>query len=164
MEFKIVVAAIDIHDDLAKTVIQTAESLARRDDAALYVVSAWPPLKDVTPAYAADLAPTAVVVTEASLELNKKNRADAEKKLKELAQEAAPDAQVMMFDGEPNNVIPEIAAKTGADVIVAGSHQKGFWNTLFTGGASRALIHEAPCAVFLVTKPFAEKMLSAAKG
>jgi nucleotide-binding universal stress UspA family protein len=162
MEFRNVVAAIDIYDELAKSVILTAEHLARRDDAALYVVSAWSPLKDVTPAYAADLAPTAVVVTEASIELDKRNRTAAEKKLKELARESAPDAQVMMFDGDPANVIPEIARKTGADVIVAGSHQKGFWSALFTGGASRALIHDAPCAVFLVTKAFAEKVAGAA--
>lgn len=163
MEFRNVVAAIDINDDLAKIIIQTAEGLARRDEAALYVVSAWPPLKDVTPAYAADLAPTAVVVTEASIELDKRNRAAAEKKLRALAQESAPDAQVMMFDGEPSNVIPEIARKTAADVIVAGSHQKGFWSALFTGAPSRALIHDAPCAVFLVTKAFAEKAAAAAK-
>lgn len=164
MEFKNVVAAIDINDDLAEAVILTAQSLAHRSDAALYVVSAWPPLKDVAPAYAADLSSTAVVVTEAMIDLDRKNRAAAEKKLRALAEENAPDAQVMMFDGEAADVIPDIARKTGADVIVAGSHQKGFWETLFSGGASRALIHDAPCGVFLVTTPFAEKILAAAKG
>lgn len=163
MEFKNVVAAIDVTDDLAKAVILAAEGLARRDDAALFVVSAWPPLKDVTPAYASDLAPTAVVVTEAAIEMDRKNRAAAEKKLKALAQEYAPEAQVMMFDGEPANIIPDIAVKTAADVIVSGSHQKSFWGALFTGGSSRALIHDAPCAVFLVTKPYAEKLIAAAK-
>lgn len=163
MELKNIVAAIDVNDDLAEAVILTAESLARRDDAALFVVGAWPPLSDVTPAYAADLAPTAVAVSEAALELDKKNRAAAEKKLKELTQKLAQDAQVMMFDGEPESVVTEIAKQTGADVIVSGSHQKGFWGSLFSGGSSRTLVHEAPCGVFLVTKPFAEKVIASAK-
>ena len=63
MELKNIVAAIDVNDDLAEAVILAAESLARRDDAALFVVGAWPRLSDVTPAYAADLAPTAVAVS-----------------------------------------------------------------------------------------------------
>lgn len=163
MEFKNVVAAIDVGDDLARAIVIAADHLARQDDAALFIVSAWEPLSDVTPAYAADLAPTAVAVSEAALELDRKNRHAAEKKLRELAAEFAPEAQVMMFDGAPENVVPDIARKTGADVIVAGSHQKGFWGSLFAGAASRALTHDAPCAVFLVTKPFAEKILKAEK-
>ena len=162
MDFRNIVASVDVKDDLARAVVIAAEGMARKHDAALHLVTVWPMLASAAPPYAADLAPTSVAVSEAAIEQDKKARASAEKRLKEMSRELAPDAQVHIFDGEPADVVADIAKKTGADVIVAGTHQKGFWGSLLSGAPSRDLVHDAPCAVFLVTKPFAEKLLAAA--
>ena len=50
------------------------------------------------------------------------------------------------------------AEKTGADLIVTGSHQRGIWGALVHGSASREVIHDAPCAVFVVTRRYADKV------
>lgn len=159
-DFRAIVAAVNVEDDLAEAVVRTAASLARRYDAALFMVAAWPGVLDPAPAYAADMAPSAATISHAAIEEDKKARAATEKRLKEMAARLAPGAQVMLFDGDPAHVIPDIARKTDADVIVAGSHQRGFWGALWAGAASRDLVHEAPCNVFLVTKKSAESIMA----
>ena len=64
----------------------------------------------------------------------------------------------MVLDGEAADEVARYAKKLGADIIVTGSHQRNFWGALFQGSASRELIREAPCAVFLVTKAFAKTL------
>ena len=51
--------------------------------------------------------------------------------------------------GNPEQVIVEIARSWGADLIVVGSHGRGFWGRLL-GSVSDAVVHHAPCSVLVV--------------
>lgn len=52
--------------------------------------------------------------------------------------------------GRPAEVIIEIADKLGSDLIVVGSHGRGFWGRLTLGSVSDVVLHHAPCSVLVV--------------
>lgn len=158
MKFRTIIAAIDVNDDLAAGVLRAAQSFADRDGATLEAVSVWPSLAAYSPTFSGDLAAGAGAVNQAAVEQHREGRKACAARLAELAAQFAPRARPVVLDGEPADAAGRYAAKIGADLIVAGSHQRGFWGSLWQGGASRAVVHDAPCAVFLVTKPFAEKL------
>jgi nucleotide-binding universal stress UspA family protein len=162
MQMRTIVAAIQVHDDLAKAVLLASRSFARYD-AAIHVVSAWPILTPGVAAFAGEVGAMAGPLTQESIAAHKSARVEEENALRALVRDFAPNAQVTMLDGEPGDAVTAHAKKIGADVIVTGSHQKGFWGSLIAGAASRDLVRDAPCGVFLVTKPFAEKILAEAR-
>lgn len=51
--------------------------------------------------------------------------------------------------GRPAQVIVETARSWQPDLIVVGSHGRGFWGRLGLGSVSDAVIHEAPCSVLV---------------
>ena len=54
--------------------------------------------------------------------------------------------------GAPDQQIVEKAKAWGADLIVVGSHGRGFWGRLL-GSVSDGVVHHAPCSVMVVRKP-----------
>src|SRR5688572_22251846 len=73
-----------------------------------------------------------------------------------LLRRGAPDNPVDVTTvvelGQPAAVILENATKWNPDLIIVGSHGRGFWGRLALGSVSDAVVHNAPCAV-LVTRP-----------
>ncbi|HMS42083.1 MAG TPA: universal stress protein [Pyrinomonadaceae bacterium] len=55
-----------------------------------------------------------------------------------------------VLSGSPEREIVEEAEKWGADLIVVGSHGYGFWERMFVGSVSNAVVHHAPCSVMVV--------------
>lgn len=158
MQFRSIIAAIDVDDDLAVGVLKAAQSLAQKDGAALQVISVWPPVSAVTPTFSAEIAASSSVISQAAIEQHRTGRENCESRLAEITEKHATGAKAVILDGDPADATAEYASKHGADLIVTGSHQRNFWNTLFQGSASRELVREAPCAVFLVTKAFASTL------
>lgn len=158
MKFGTIIAAIDINDELADDVLRVAQSLAERDDAQLEAVMVWPTVAVYSPTFSGDFAAGAGAVNQAAIEQHREGREMCEKRLADLVSEHAPRAKPVVLDGDAADETGKHAAEIGADLIVAGSHQRGFWGSLWRGSASREVIHDAPCAVFLVTKRFAEKI------
>ncbi len=158
MQFRSIIAAIDIDDDLAIGVLKAAQGLAQKDGAGLQVVSVWPSVSAVTPTFSAEISASSSVLSQATIEQHRIGRENCENRLAEVAAKHAPGAMAIVLDGDPADATAEYAAENGADLIVTGSHQRNFWNTLFQGSASRELVREAPCAVFLVTKAFASTL------
>lgn len=62
------------------------------------------------------------------------------------------DLAIKIMKGPPEKEIVEIAEAWGADLIVVGSHGRGFWGRML-GSVSDAVIHDAPCSVLVVRKP-----------
>lgn len=54
--------------------------------------------------------------------------------------------------GAPKQAIVEEAEEWGADLIVVGSHGYGFWERMFLGSVSNAVVQHAPCSVLVVRK------------
>ena len=55
--------------------------------------------------------------------------------------------------GPADQLIIEKAIDWNADLIVVGSHGRGFWGRLL-GSVSNGVVHHAPCSVLVVRKPF----------
>ena len=55
--------------------------------------------------------------------------------------------------GRPSRAIVETATSWDADLIVMGSHGRGFWGRLTLGSVSDAVVHHAPCSVLIVKMP-----------
>jgi nucleotide-binding universal stress UspA family protein len=51
--------------------------------------------------------------------------------------------------GAPDQQLIEIAKEWKADMIVVGSHGRGFWGRLL-GSVSTGVVHHAPCSVLVV--------------
>ena len=52
--------------------------------------------------------------------------------------------------GRPSEQIIAAAAGWPADLIVVGSHGRGFWSRLALGSVSSEVVHHAPCSVLVV--------------
>ena len=55
--------------------------------------------------------------------------------------------------GPADQLIIDKAIDWNADLIVVGSHGRGFWGRLL-GSVSNGVVHHAPCSVLVVRKPF----------
>ncbi len=59
------------------------------------------------------------------------------------------DLTIKVLGGQPEEEIVELAEKWGADLIVVGSHGRGFFGRML-GSVSDAVVHHAPCSVLVV--------------
>lgn len=157
MHFKTIIAAIDLDDDLAEEVLKTAQSLAQKDGASLRAVTVWPSVTITAPAFSGEVAATAATVTQSVMEQHREGRERCKEQLAAKAAQFAPDADVVVLEGDAADEVTTYAEDVGSDLIVTGSHQRNFWNSLLQGSASRELVREAPCAVFIVTKACTDK-------
>lgn len=55
-----------------------------------------------------------------------------------------------VFLGNPSQQIIEEAENWKADLIIVGSHGKGFWQRTMIGSVSDSIIHHAHCSVLVV--------------
>ncbi|MBK8302980.1 MAG: universal stress protein [Chloracidobacterium sp.] len=56
-----------------------------------------------------------------------------------------------IVNGDPGQQLVEIAKAWDADLIVVGSHGRGFWGRLL-GSVSDGVTHHSPCSVLVVRK------------
>lgn len=62
------------------------------------------------------------------------------------------DLTVQVSMGAPDRILVETAEQWKADLVVVGSHGRGFWGRMLLGSVSDSLIHHAPCSVLVVRK------------
>lgn len=58
----------------------------------------------------------------------------------------------LIKSGASDQVIIETAQEWNADLIVVGSHGRGFWGRVMVGSVTDSLVHNAPCSVLVVRK------------
>jgi nucleotide-binding universal stress UspA family protein len=162
MKLKTIVAAVQTNDDLADAVVVAARHLSA-GSAKVHIITAWAPVVPTPVGMTPDVAVVAGPAAQDAVEADRKARAEEPAKLKALAAAHCPGAEIAIVDGDPGAAVSGYAKRVDADVIVTGSHQKGFWGGLLAGAASRDVVRDAPCAVFLVTKPFAKRVLVATR-
>lgn len=158
MQFTSIIAAIDLDDDLAEGVVRAAASLAQKDGAKLQIVTVWPAYSAASPGFSAELGASSAAVADALMEQHREGRAECKERVKEVAARLAPSAETVVVDGDAAEAVAQYAKKANTDLIVTGSHQRKFWGSLFQGSPSFELVRESPCAVFLVTKAFADQL------
>lgn len=62
------------------------------------------------------------------------------------------DLTIKILRGPPEKEIVELAEEWGADLIVVGSHGRGFIGRMI-GSVSDSVVHHAPCSVLVIRKP-----------
>lgn len=76
---------------------------------------------------------------------------DAEARIRKRFTAAEVPVTTKVERGSPDPIIIDIATDWKADLIVVGSHGRGFWGRLL-GSVSNAVVHHAPCSVLVVKK------------
>ncbi len=99
------------------------------------------------------------VSVEYSLEMERATQRQAEEFVAEAAaaiRECFPNSNIdittQVLVGASDQVIIETAKEWNADLIVVGSHGRGFWGRVMVGSVSDSLVHHAPCSVLVVRK------------
>ncbi len=126
------------------------EMVVKPEDTAIKIVSVYEltlPL-DVFPA-----------PTDFSEKLENSARGQAEEFAEQsaaLVRERFPDSNIdltiQVSMGTPEEILLETAKEWNADLIVVGSHGRGFWGRMLLGSVTDALVHHAPCSVLVVRK------------
>jgi nucleotide-binding universal stress UspA family protein len=62
----------------------------------------------------------------------------------------------LVTTGATDQVIVETAKDWNADLIVVGSHGRGFWGRVMIGSVSDSVVHNAHCSVLVVRKTITE--------
>ncbi len=75
--------------------------------------------------------------------------ADSAEQIKKALSGSNPDIETEVKLGAPARVIIDDAKDWNADLIVVGSHGRGFWGRLTIGSVSDAIVHHAPCSVLI---------------
>jgi len=97
---------------------------------------------------------------EYSQELEEATRRQAEEFVKEAAaavRECFPNSNIEITTqvsvGAADQALIETAKEWNADLVVVGSHGRGFWGRILIGSVSDSLVHHAPCSVLVVRPP-----------
>ncbi len=149
MDFNKVVAVIDVDDELAALVLDTAARLTAASGE-LHAIDSNPFISTFESPYASG-------AIEAD---TKAHQADAKRRLSDmesLKARYAPNTEIAVLDGNPSRDAASYAKKISADLIVIGSHQKTWWKRLLLGSESSDMLREAPCAVFVVTEAYRKR-------
>lgn len=94
-----------------------------------------------------------------SPEFSQELESSAQKKAQEFAAQAAAqvrerfpniDLTTQISLGAPDEILIETARTWEADIIVIGSHGRGFWGRMLLGSITDSLVHHAPCSVLVV--------------
>jgi nucleotide-binding universal stress UspA family protein len=73
------------------------------------------------------------------------------------------ESTMQMENGDPVSEIMRVAQESGYDLIVAGSRGRNPVGELLLGSVSKALVHQAPCPVLVVSKDASARFEPAAR-
>lgn len=76
--------------------------------------------------------------------------ADAKTQTLEIHPDLNLSSKVLI--GSPARAVIEEAEEWGAELIVVGTHGRGFWGRSLLGSVSSAVLHHSPCSVLVVRK------------
>jgi nucleotide-binding universal stress UspA family protein len=145
-----ILIATDGSDFSREAVEQACRMLFTPEDTEIKIICVYPPVVPL------DAFPQSA---EYAKKLEEKERGDAEsfaRSAADLVKEYFPESSVKFETeikiGAPDQVIIETAKTWKPNVIVVGSHGRGFWGRLTLGSVSDSIIHHAPCSVLVVRK------------
>jgi nucleotide-binding universal stress UspA family protein len=132
----------------SKAAVRETCRFFRPEDAEILIVSAY---EDAAPIAAEPFAISAEYyqrLEDAVREQAEEFVADAKTELEGLCNKELK-ITTRVVCGAPDQQLIELAKEWPADLIVVGSHGRGFWGRLL-GSVSTGVIHHAPCSVLVV--------------
>ena len=145
-----ILIATDGSDFSRAAVEKACETLIDPADAEIKIVSVY---EQVTPLAAEPFAVSAEYCQEmmnAARTQSANFVDDAAAAIRQRFPDAELDITTVVEMGAPARVVIDLANEWRPDVIVVGSHGRGFWGRLTLGSVSDAIIHHAPCSVLTV--------------
>lgn len=149
-----VLAAIDPNHAAAKPValdrqiLRAAHDISVRLKRPLRAVHAWQPLTYLYASAPTETAPVWIPPeTDAQYEQTLRRQGDAELRRADLA-----SAQIEYLIGAPEEVLPELARKSHAELIVMGAISRTGLERLMLGSTAQRVMDRVPCDI-LVIKP-----------
>lgn len=133
-------------------VAECCRIVIRPENADVLIVSAY---EDAYPIAAEPFAISAEYyqkLDDAVCELAKSFVESAKKVVEDKFPNAGFPIRTEILRGAPDQQIIETAKEWKADIIVVGSHGRGFWGRLL-GSVSNGVVHHAECSVMVVRKP-----------
>lgn len=99
-----------------------------------------------------DAFATTAQFTEERNQILHRNAEESVQKAAEAVKNCFPKAEIKseIAMDYAERLIIERAVAEQADLIVVGSHGRGFWGRLTLGSVSDAVVHHAPCSVLVV--------------
>lgn len=139
--------------DFSRAAIEQACQIAMdQKEAEIKVFSVYEPHQPIA-------AEPFAVSAEFHAELDKIGKTQAEGWAKEAADQvrsalngAGVTVTTSVENGDPAKLIVDAASSWGADLVVMGSHGRGFWGRLTLGSVSDAVLHHVPCSVLITKK------------
>jgi len=145
-----ILIAVDGSEFSREAVEKTCRIIAATETTEIKIVCVYQPVIPI------DAFPQSAEYSE---KLEQKEVADAESFVRSSAahiREYFADTDVKIETeirtGAPDRTVLEIAKEWKPNLIVVGSHGRGFWGRLTLGSVSDSIIHHAPCSVLVVRK------------
>jgi nucleotide-binding universal stress UspA family protein len=91
----------------------------------------------------------APVPSEVSEEYERQADQVAKRHLEQVI-DLCPSARIRVESGDPGERICAVAAETGVDLVVVGTHDRGTLRRILGGSVSDNVAHHAPCPVLLI--------------
>lgn len=135
----------------SKTAVETVcRMIEDNENARIKIVSAYEqPIMAVAAPHAMPAGYNPILEREMK-ELATQAVSEAERKVRERFPDLNDNLSTGVLCGSPERKIVEEAENWNADLIVVGSHGYGFWERMFLGSVSSAILHHAPCSVLVV--------------
>lgn len=148
-----IMIATDGSDFSKYAVKKCCEMIVKPADTQVRIVSVY---EHILPMAAEPFAVSAEYYQEIEKEIGKQAEDFAEQaaaQVRECFPAKTIDVSIQVERGAPDRVIIEAAKDWNADLIVVGSHGRGFWGRMMLGSISDSVLHHAPCSVMVVRKP-----------
>lgn len=127
------------------------QMVVKPEETAIKVVSVY----EMT--FPLDVFPTPTDFTERLENSAREQAAEFAEQAEAMIRGFFPDANIDLTTqiavGAPEQILIEEAKEWNADLVVVGSHGRGFWGRMLLGSTTDALVHHAPCSVLVVRKP-----------
>ena len=147
-----ILIATDGSDYSTAAINEACRVLIRPETADVLIVSAYEDAYPITAEPFAISAEYYQKLDEAVSEMAKSYVQTGEKMVRDSFSTASFPIATKILRGAPDQQIIEMAKEWKADLIVVGSHGRGFWGRLL-GSVSDGVVHHAPCSVLVVKKP-----------
>ena len=82
-----------------------------------------------------------------------KHATDAAAILQKCFPENSVEITTLAAEDYPDRAIIKAAEEWNADLIIVGTHGRGFWGRVMVGSVSDAVVHHARCSVLVVREP-----------
>lgn len=146
--FKTIVVGTD-GSDPANAAVRHAADLARAFGASLHLVGAYRSASSSAAMASVDVD-VVPFETQALLDADQAIAATARRRLDDAAAAVGVEASVHVADGDPAEVILDVAERVGADLVVVGSRGMSGLKRLFLGSVSSRVSHGAHASVLIV--------------